>query len=92
MDAWAQNALLTLGVIITALLGYLGVRYTGRSATAATQTMDSATWERRYRHNAERHLKWDLQMMSRLQRVEQQLGINEPITEPPPLFPDADAA
>lgn len=89
---WAQGAWLALAAVVTALVGYFGVRFTGRSAAAATQTMDSATWERKYRHNAEEHLKWDLKMMSRLQRVEHELGIDEPITEPPPLFPDADAA
>lgn len=78
-----------LGIIISALLAYLGVRFTQQQTRLANVDTDETEWGRRYRSNAERHLRWDLKILARLQKVEAQLGIDdEPIEDPPPLFPE----
>lgn len=81
----------TLGAIIAALLTYLGVRYTSRSARAATAERNADEWNAAYRATAEKHLRWDLMIMNRLLRVEQTVGIEEPVPDPPPLFPSKPA-
>lgn len=78
----------TVGTLIVAMLGYLGVRFTSKSARRASINTNSTEWERRYRYNAERHLQWDFMIMNRLQRVEEHAGIEEEIQPPPPLFPE----
>lgn len=79
--------IVTIGGIFGGVLTYLGVRFTARSANTATSEERSAQWNARYRASAERHLRWDLLIMTRLERVEQMNGIHEPIPDPPPLFP-----
>lgn len=78
-----------LGGAITALFGFLGVRFTQKQAAQATSALDAAEWERRYRSNAERHLKWDLMIMQRVAQLEARAGVDTvPMDEPPPLFPE----
>lgn len=87
MPTLLPYAFTALGGVAVALLGFLGVRYTSRSARLATVDTNSTEWERRYRANAETHMQWDFMMRGRLQRVEERLDIHEPIPDPPPLFP-----
>ena len=82
---WVLGAVGTLGA---AGLIYLGGRYTARSAASATTVERDAVWNARYRAGAEKHIQWDTMVMTRLQRVELKVGIDEPIPPPPPLFPD----
>lgn len=88
MEVW-QWVLGAVGVIGASAIGFWGARYTARSAVSATTLQRDADWNARYRAGAERHMRWDLMMVGRLRRVEGKLGIDEPIEDPPPLFPEA---
>lgn len=81
--------IVTIGGIVGGIFTYLGVRFTARSARSATSDEQAARWNAAYRASAERHLRWDMMLLARLQRVEQINGINEAIPDPPPLFPSA---
>ena len=82
-----RDVLLTAGGAVASLLLYMGGRFTVRSAHDATREARDAEWNAAYRASAEQHLGWDWMIVGRLQRVEQQLGIDEHIPPPPPLFP-----
>lgn len=87
-----------VGGILTAALGYLGVRFTTKQARRAAQD----NWIERYRNGAERHLMWDvdrradiLELRASFNRLLVELG-REPqefgtIPEPPSLFPSSDS-
>lgn len=83
------------GAVVPLLIAVLANRRTLRGSrddrAASTRDRD-AVWNADYRAYAEKHIGWDYMILARLQRVEQNQGINEPIPEPPPLFPRLDAS
>ena len=83
-----------IGGAVTAVLGYLGTRFTTRSARRASQD----DWNARYRSSAEKHLMWDvdrradiLELRAELNQIRTEMGKLprqfEEIPAPPSLFP-----
>lgn len=81
--------IITVGSIIGGILTFLGVRFTAHSSRQASRDEETVRWNAAYRTAAERHLRWDMMILGRLQRVEQINGIIEAVPDPPPLFPTA---
>lgn len=91
-------AISAAGVVLAAVLAYLGGRYAVRQSVAANRDGNSAEWERRYRAGAEAHMPWDYLVLNNLQQMQGsynalrvRLGLEpedfEPIPPPPALFP-----
>jgi len=70
-----------------ALVSFFGSRFVDRSAKGVARERHDADWNATYRAGAEAHIGWDYMIIGRLQRVERELGIDEPVPDPPPLFP-----
>jgi hypothetical protein len=92
MNTIIHDLIYFAGGVIAAAAGLLGVRFTSRSADKATATVSDANWNALYRAAAEEHLKWDRLLLTRLERLEHKAGIDEPIPDPPSLFPKPQTA
>ena len=92
----------TLGSVLGAVLLYLGARFTGRSARAASREDRDASELQQFRANAEAHLPWDGMVVGAVRELRREVnGLRirtgedarewEALPDPPPLFPRASA-
>lgn len=74
-------------LVVSKALELRSERRKSEAGMSAAEEVEERAWNATYRASAEAHMAWDFALMGRLQRVEHRLGIDEPIPQPPPLFP-----